>query len=142
MCDIDAMQTVLMALTERIGQRLRHEKIAGRTITLKLRYGTFQTLTRRRTLEDPAQSDETIYRVAVELLLQQKDIKKGIRLLGITVSQLEHEQPVECSLFENREEKGRQLSATMDRMRLKFGQKVLVHGRLAPRKEGEDSNHD
>jgi hypothetical protein len=77
--------------------------------------------------------------VAAELLRQQKNIESGVRLLGITVSQLEPERPVESSLFENKEEKGRQLSSAMDRMRLKFGPGVLVHGRLAPRKEGKDT---
>jgi DNA polymerase-4 len=136
--DPDDMRTVLMSLAERVGYRLRRDKSVARTITLKLRYGTFQTLTRRRTLEDPTQTDESIYRIAAELLLQQKNINSGVRLLGITVSQLEPERPVECSLFENREEKGRNLSSAMDRMRLKFGPKVLVHGRLAPRKERKD----
>ncbi len=135
--DFDEMRTVLMSLAERVGSRLRQEKTAGKTITLKLRYDTFQTLTRRRTLTEPTQIDDTIYRIAGELL-EQQDIKTGVRLLGITVSQLEPERPVECSLFANKEEKGRQLSSAMDRMRLKFGPEVLMHGRLAPRKEGKD----
>ena len=140
--DVDAMRTVLMGLAERVGWRLRQERVAGRTITLKLRYGSFQTLTRRRTLADPVQSDETIYRVAVELLEQQKEIGSGVRLLGITVSQLAPEGPLEVSLFENGEEKGRLLSSAMDRMRLKFGPTALMHGRLALRKEGKDKKHD
>ena len=135
--DIDEMRTILMSLAERVGSRLRQEKTAGKTITLKLRYGTFQTLTRRRTLAEPTQIDDTIYRIAGELL-EQQDIRTGVRLLGVTVSQLEPERPVESSLFENKEEKGRQLSSAMDRMRLKFGPEVLMHGRLAPRKEGKD----
>jgi len=140
--DFDAMRTVLMGLAERVGWRLRQEKIAGRTITLKLRYGSFQTLTRRRTLADPVQSDETIYRVAVELLEQQKEIGSGVRLLGITLSQLAPEGPLEVSLFESGEEKGRLLSSAMDRMRLKFGPTALMHGRLALRKEGKDKKDD
>ena len=137
--DFDEMLTILISLAERVGHRLRQEKTAGRTITLKLRYGNFQTLTRRRTLEEPTQIDETIYRMAAQLLEQQKNIGSGVRLLGITVSQLEPERAVESSLFESKEEKGRQLSSAMDRMRLKFGPAVLVHGRLAPRKEGKDT---
>jgi len=137
--DFDDMRTVLMALAERVGHRLRQDKIVGRTVTLKLRYGTFQTLTRRLTLEEPTQIDETIYKIAANLLEQQKNIESGVRLLGITVSQLSPEGPVEGSLFENKEEKGRLLSSAMDRMRLKFGSNVLVHGRLATRKEGKDT---
>ena len=139
---LDDMQTVLMDLAERVGHRLRQEKKTGRTITLKLRYGTFQTITRRRTLEGPTQIDETIYEAAVELLDQQQNLEAGVRLLGVTVSQLETEGPVECSLFENREELGRTLSSTMDRMRSKYGSTILMHGRLAPRKERTDEKND
>ena len=137
----DDMRTALMELAERVGYRLRREKTAGRTITLKLRYGTFQTLTRRRTLAEPTQIDETIYRTAVELL-EQQGAGAGVRLLGITVSQLEPERPVEASLFGNPEEKGRQLSSAMDQLRQKFGAAVVVHGRLAPRKEGKEPKND
>jgi DNA polymerase-4 len=138
----DDMHTVLMSLAERTGYRLRREGLTGRTVTLKLRYGTFRTLTKRRTLPEPTQVDEIIYRTAVELLALQTDIHTGVRLLGITLSQLEPAGPVSGSLFENKEEKGRQLSAAMDRMRSKFGPEALVHGRLAPRKEGKGLKND
>ena len=137
----DDMRTALMELAERVGYRLRSEKTTGRTITLKLRYGTFQTLTRRRTLTEPTQIDETIYRTAVELL-EQQGAGSGVRLLGITVSQLEPERPVEPSLFGNPEEKGRQLSSAMDQLRRKFGAAAVMHGRLAPRKEGKEPKDD
>ena len=63
-------------------------------------------------------------------------------MLGITVSQLEPERPVEPSLFGNPEEKGRQLSSAMDQLRRKFGAAAVMHGRLAPRKEGKEPNND
>lgn len=134
----DELHTVLTELSERVGIRLRQDRLVGRTVTLKLRYGNFQTLTRRLTIEEPTQADRTIYRIATDLLAQQQNIESGIRLLGITVSHLEPEHPVECSLFENQEEKGRQLATAMDRMRTKFGPAIVVPGRLAPRKEGKD----
>ena len=114
---------------------------AGRTVTLKLRYGTFQTLTRRRTLAEPTQIDETIYRTALELL-EQQGAGGGVRLLGVTVSQLEPERPVAPSLFDNPEEKGRQISAAVDQLRRKFGAPMVVHGRLASRKEGKETKDD
>ena len=138
----DDLRAVLLALSERVGYRLRREKAAGRTVTLKLRYGTFQTLTRRRTLAEPTQIDETIYRTALELLEQQQGAGSGVRLLGVTVSQLEPERPVAPSLFDNPEEKGRQISAAVDQLRRKFGAPMVVHGRLASRKEGKETKDD
>ena len=139
LCCIEDMQTVLMQLTERIGFRLRRARLAGRTVTLKLRYGSFRTLTRRRTLAEPTQTDEAIYRIARELLVGNKDIETGVRLLGLTVSHLETVRPVNCSLFEEQEEKGRRLSAAVDRMRLKYGSGALVHALAAHKKEGNET---
>ena len=139
LCRMDDMQTTLMQLAERVGCRLRLGRIAGRTVTLKLRYGSFRTLTRRHTLPEPTQTDGMIYGTALELLSGLGDAETGVRLLGITVSQLEPVRPAVGTLFDAREEKGRRLSGAMDQMRLKYGSHVLVHGRLAPKKERNDS---
>lgn len=135
--EVDDIRTVLMDLADRIGVRLRQEKLAARTVMLKLRYGNFQTLTRQRKLDSPTQTEGMIYRTAMELLEQHRDGSLGVRLLGLTVSHFEPEGRAETSLFDDPEEKGRQLSATMDRMRAKFGPEALMHGRLAPNKKTE-----
>lgn len=129
--DVDDMRTMLTALADRVGARLRQEKLAAWTITLKLRYGNFQTMTRQRKLVSPTQADEIIYRTAWELLAQQPNLSAGIRLLGISVSHFEPAERSTLSLFDDQEEKGRHISAVMDRMRQKFGPAALVPGRLA-----------
>lgn len=132
--EIDEMRTVLLDIADRIGVRLRQEKLAAWTVMLKLRYGNFQTLTRQRRLDSPTQTEGMIYRTAMELMDQHWNSRLGVRLLGLTVSHFEPEGRAETSLFENPEEKDRQLSATMDRMRTRFGPEALMHGRLAPNK--------
>lgn len=128
--DADEMRTMLTAMANRVGARLRQEHFAAWTITLKLRYGNFQTLTRQRKLTRPTQADETIYRTALDLLTQHATLTNGIRLLGITVSHFESAERVEASLFDDREEKGRQISNVMDRLREKFGVAALLPGRM------------
>lgn len=135
----EELQACLMQLAERVGFRLRGNRLAGRTVTLKLRYGSFQTLTRRRTLAEPVQTDEGIYRVAVELLSGQTNLDTGVRLLGVTVSQLEPEQGIMRSLFGEQEEKLRRLSGAADRIRQKYGAGTIVHACLAQRKERNDT---
>ena len=137
--EMDEICTALMLLAERVGYRLRLHHIAGRTVTVKLRYGSFRTVTRQHGLTEPTQTDTVIYRSAVELISRLQDINTGVRLLGITVSQLEPVRPVALSLFGCPEEKERKISGAMDRMRLKFGANALVHGRLTLRKERNDS---
>ena len=128
--DADEMRTMLTAMANRVGARLRQEHFAAWTITLKLRYGNFQTLTRQRKLTRPTQADETIYRTALDLLTQHATLTNGIRLLGITVSHFESAERMEASLFDDREEKGRQISNVMDRLREKFGAAALLPGRM------------
>lgn len=134
------MQAVLLQLAEKIGFRLRQGGLAGRTVTLKLRYGSFRTITRRCTLAAPTQTDEAIYRMAADLLAEQKDVETGVRLLGVTISQLEPARPVLCALFEDQEEKGRRLSGAMDRMRLKYGAGAVMHARLAQKSDKKERN--
>ena len=139
LCCIDEMHTILMQLAERVGYRLRSNQVTGRTITLKLRYGSFRTLSRQHRLAEPSQADALIYRSAVELLSGLQELDTGVRLLGITISHLEPVRPVSCNLFDEQEEKERRISGAMDRMRLKFGSKALVHGRLALKKERNET---
>ncbi len=129
--DVDEMRTALTVMADRVGARLRQENLAAWTVTLKLRYGNFQTLTRQRKLASPTQADETIYLTALELLAQRSDLNNGIRLLGITVSHFEPAERSAGSLFADREEKGRKISTVMDRMREKFGPAALAPARMA-----------
>ena len=76
-----------MQLCEQVGYRLRQQDFLGRTITLKLRYSDFKTITRSRTL--PAATDVTqqIWDTANDLLLHKLPARKLIvRLIGVGVS--------------------------------------------------------
>ena len=63
------------------------DRLAGRTVTLKLRYGDFRTVTRSRTSPDPLDGGTEIARVA-RALFAQLDIAPGVRLLGVSVGAL------------------------------------------------------
>src|SRR5690606_25408191 len=55
------LERVLLALAEEVAARLRRKGVCGRTITLKLRFADFTTLTRARSLSEPTALAETIY---------------------------------------------------------------------------------
>ena len=140
----DELKAALTELAERVGFRLRQCRIAARTLTLKLRYGTFETLTRQRKIDPPTQADDQICRIAWELLEHNRDRQQGIRLLGITASHLQDEASKEVSLFAENEDKSRRLLSAVDSVRARFGQDVLMHGRIAAakKKERQDKDHD
>ena len=86
---MEDIQKELSGLAQRVVQSLgRHQKV-GKTIVVKIRYADFQTLTKRRTLDIPTNDEEVILRIATEIVDQVGDLDKGVRLLGITLTNLE-----------------------------------------------------
>jgi DNA polymerase IV len=84
----DAMREVLTDLAAKVWRHCEATGMRGRTVTLKVKYFDFQIITRSRTL--PAAANERdIGEVGVELLAHLTPFVKGVRLLGLTVSNLE-----------------------------------------------------
>ena len=86
------MEEVLKRQAKELEQRLEKSKVAGKTVTLKLRYSNFDTHTRSQTLSRYLQEARAIYRIAKKHLRQSDATKRPIRLLGITVSNLNNQQ--------------------------------------------------
>jgi DNA polymerase-4 len=63
----------------------------GRTVTLKVKYADFEIITRRRTETAVVESQATLEKLAISLLGTVFPIPKEIRLLGVTLSSLDHD---------------------------------------------------
>ncbi len=86
--DSDLMLELLAEQARQVAAALQEKKCMGRTITLKLRYHDFTTITRSRTLGQPTDLAEEILPV-IQILLKATDAgRQKVRLLGITVSNL------------------------------------------------------
>ncbi len=71
-----------------LSQSMEKKKITGKTISIKVRYANFETVTRSHTIEEYTRDAETMYREAI-MLLKKTDIdKKRVRLLGLGMSSL------------------------------------------------------
>ena len=77
----------LVRLADRVSRRLRTADLRARTVTLKVRYGDFATITRAHTLGEPTALSTAIVATARELLAGV-DVGRGLRLVGISCSQL------------------------------------------------------
>jgi DNA polymerase-4 len=77
----------LVRMADAVASRLRAAALTGRTVTLKLRYGDFSTLTRSRTLSMGVDTGPAIARAAGRLL-DAVDVDPGVRLLGVSVANL------------------------------------------------------
>lgn len=124
----DEIKAVLLALAEKIGWRLRKDGLCGKTITLKVRFSSFRTITRSQTFPSPLCLDEVIYQAACEML-NKIPLHEGVRLLGITVSKL-GQGSQQLSLFEVTNERQEKIAAVMDQLKDKFGESIITRGRL------------
>ena len=77
----------LEAIAVELEKRLQKSKVAGKTITLKIKYNDFTQQTRSTTLKYFIKDKAIIFETVKELLYQ-KEIKKSVRLLGISVTNL------------------------------------------------------
>lgn len=110
---MDALETVLRGLSDKVSTRLRRHGMAGRVVFLKLRYSDFSTVTRRKTISGVTNLSEVIYATALELLRARTQAgKRPVRLIGVGVAGFGGKMEVQGDLFA----KGTQNCAKMDRL--------------------------
>ena len=87
----EAMRDVLVELAAKVWRHCEAIKMRGRTVTLKVKYSDFQIVTRSRTLPAAIACEDDIREAGIHLLAPLMPPLKGVRLLGLTVSNLEDE---------------------------------------------------
>jgi len=83
------MEAEVRRMAAEVATGLERREIAGRTVTLKVRYGDFTTVTRSRTLAAPTADAATVAALALDLLGHTEADHRPVRLLGVTVSNLD-----------------------------------------------------
>ncbi|MCR9291162.1 MAG: DNA polymerase IV [bacterium] len=146
--DRDILASRLLELTEQVAERLRRSGLRGRTICLKLRYSDFHTLTRSYTFQRATHATDRLWPEVSRLLHQTLPQRKlEVRLVGVGVSGLEKQRPIQLGLFENPSEiaaelKSADLDAATDRIRREFGHDALKRAStLRSNKDRSDKEH-
>jgi DNA polymerase-4 len=117
----------------RVGRRLREAGLAGRTVTLKLRFANFRTITRARTLAVATDTDTELHQVAGELLERLQLGRAPVRLAGVGVSNLQRsDDPVQLRLGSDRPGWEAAVRAA-DAVRARFGEGAIDLASLTPR---------
>ena len=129
--DKNILLDVLLHQVEDVAQRLRLNDLEARTITLKLRYGDFQTMTRSSTFARSTNITRVLWEEAQKVFLKwHRESAGALRLLGFGASGLQKVGTGQRQLFEDpRHEKQRRLDAAFDRIRDKFGHDALRRGK-------------
>ena len=182
--DGSAIELEFRYFANRLSKRLRKRNLLGHTVSIKVRYDDFTTVSRQKRLDTPSDHEHVFFETALLLwnkLMQDKTSKqpKGskkdvealgattkvksttfkyssfnnssskeitcmdppgpIRLLGLTVSGLDEEVPMQDSLFESpRNENENKLAGVLDSLESKFGETAVMSGALWQRFHGEN----
>ena len=124
------LEVEAVRMADAVAQRLRDRGWAGRTVTIKVRFHDFRTITRSTTLPDQTDLAADIASSA-RALLDAVDLADGIRLLGVSMQQLDDATAVQEQLpfaaVEERKER-RALESAMDAVRERFGQDAILPG--------------
>ena len=132
--DRDVLRTWLMRHAERVGASLRRHGLAGRTVTVKIKYADFRQITRQTTLAHRISSTETIYDTACAIL-DGVELADRVRLIGVGVSGFEEGGPSQLSLMpepkpQSEEKRRGRLDRAVDALRERYGRDAVVRGRL------------
>ena len=130
--DMDSCREAVLDLCGQVGWRLRREHLAGHTVTLKVKFADFHTITRSSTGDRLIAWDEDIFLLA-EQMLQKIHVKPGVRLLGISVSSLFRPEDEPVLGFEDNERMQKRNQA-IDALKSKFGENIIKRGITGKRK--------
>jgi DNA polymerase-4 len=119
--DWNEIETIAGQLAEHCAHTLREESLETRRVTLKVRYGDFETRTFAHTLAEPTTIDAHIIAAVRELIPKAKERRTRVRLIGVNLSSLSWNQH-QMSLFtREKDEKWERVMKQVDTMRGKHG---------------------
>ena len=98
--DIDQMLEILEDIAGRLEGSLNKRDAKGRTITLKIKYFDFQSITRSVSIDEPADNASVIMKYVKPLLSKTEAGEKKVRLLGISVSNFDDQDPTRTDIDE------------------------------------------
>ena len=123
--DLAQLESTLARLCEMVGRRLREHHLHTRTISLKLRYSDFSTITRAHSVGRPTQLDTELFEEIRELFRRNWKAGAAVRLLGVNASSFEEENEQMELMGEERHERWKQALAAADRLRDRFGESAV-----------------
>jgi len=128
--DADLLDGHLWRLAEQVADRAKAKRLAGRTVTLKLKRKDFQLVTRRHALTDPTQLGDRIYRAARDLF-DHAGTSGPFRLIGVGISDLAPEDQADLSqdLLDPQARRRAAAERATDAIRAKFGAEAIIKGR-------------
>jgi len=118
--DRQLLEREVVRFSDAIASRLRKHGLAGRTISIKVRFHDFRTITRASTIAAPTDASTVIAREA-KALLAEVDPTSGVRLFGVSVSGLSEDATVQLSFDDPDTPAWSEANRAIDEIRERFG---------------------
>ena len=131
---MERIERVVFQLSEQVATRLRSNGYKGRIVALTLRYPDFSTFSGQKTLPGFADDGQEISAHSLKILARLYDQRYGVRLLGVSVSNL-IQDGIQLSLF-SEEQRRERLLKVMDQINDRWGNFKITWARLANRARG------
>lgn len=126
--NIEEAKKLMLELAEDVGIKARRKAEKGSTIQITLRYPDFRTITRQKTVF-PTNLTKDIIKAGYELLEENWNSKKPVRLIGITLAGIDRHNK-QLSVYDiSIDEKQEKLERVMDDLKEKYGMEYLKRGR-------------
>ncbi len=130
--DLQRIKKELLRLATKVGERLRRHRFSGRTITLKVKYHDFISVSRSMTLTQPTNDSRELYQAALNLLPRTLAGSKAVRLVGIAVDKLQEDTcPRQLGLFTCAKRNRNDLNRALDQINDRFGSATIKPATLA-----------
>jgi DNA polymerase-4 len=133
--DRAVLESTLSFLAQKASKRLREAKQFVGTISVKLRYSDFRTVSHSKTLPEPTDLDSIITRMAKRLFVQSWKGTAKIRLVGVSLESLTTGNQQISLLDTEKNDKLEQLARTTDKLRDKFGFSSIQMGSSLRRRD-------
>jgi len=136
--DEEVLLATLSQLSEQVAVRLRDKSIKGKTVSIKIRFHDFRTITRSITLSESSSQTRQIWQTVRQLFLDAVHANAtAIRLVGVSVSSFRNQETVQGDLFSSETDcqgtkatRQDSLDALSDHINQRFGKSKIHRGRV------------
>ena len=137
------LETILFTLADDVCHTLRSSGLKGKTVSIKIRYPDFHSITRAVTLDTYTSSFEPVFEAVKQLMAQNYKEGTPVRLIGVTVSSLKKDEQIveQQNLFQDvtAQKKQNELNRVMDIINGKYGGDTVHRAR---KMTGMDKNRE
>lgn len=120
---------VLLALSDSVTARMRADGVKACCVAVSIRSNDFKTRSHQKKLADPTDISREVYQLSKQLFSELWDGHTPLRLLGVSLTDITHEDSAQLSLFSDEaRERARRLDKATDAINGKYGAATIVRG--------------